>query len=287
MERRFSAGEMLLGVLALALMGFVASQVVAAAPRRGLSSDSPARLSGDDSLSIATQYRTQLSNRKSGYSVPAWLAEVHIARLQSAAARDVAAGTTTASFTADAVNAVLDHGASPSYLKPMLIEDGNLVMRWKSGDAPIRVWVQPNSSEPGFTSGLIAPTRRGFTAWNELALGVQFSMVEDSTVADVHVTWSASMPLARQIGTTFRMTGGGGWIAIAHVILSTSYDIYAVQNAARHEAGHVLGLGHSPDPRDIMTATSEGRQYQITEADRHTVTQLYQLPAGALPSSVR
>jgi predicted Zn-dependent protease len=71
------------------------------------------------------------------------------------------------------------------------------------------------------------------------------------------------------------------------VILSTSYDIYAVQNAARHEAGHVLGLGHSPDPRDIMTATSEGRQYQITDADRHTVTQLYQLPAGALPSSVR
>jgi predicted Zn-dependent protease len=169
----------------------------------------------------------------------------------------------------------------------MLIEDGNLVMRWKSGDAPIRVWVQPSSSEPGFTSGLIAPTRRGFTAWNDLALGVQFSMVEDSTAADVHVTWSASMPLARQIGTTFRMTGSSGWIAIAHVILSTSYDIYAVQNAARHEAGHVLGLGHSPDPRDIMTAMSEGRQYQITDADRHTVTQLYQLPAGALPSSAR
>ena len=105
-------------------------------------------------------------------------------------------------------------------------------------------------------------------------------MVDDSTRADVHVTWSARMPKATQLGTTFRMTGGSGWIAFAHVVLSTSYDVYTVQNAARHEAGHVLGLDHSTDARDIMAAETEGRQYVLTDADRQTAAWLYRLAPG-------
>jgi predicted Zn-dependent protease len=76
------------------------------------------------------------------------------------------------------------------------------------------------------------------------------------------------------------MTGGRGWIAFAHVMLKTTYDIYTVQNAARHEAGHVLGLGHSPTMQDIMAAETEGRQYQLTDADRGTALALYQLRPG-------
>jgi predicted Zn-dependent protease len=71
-----------------------------------------------------------------------------------------------------------------------------------------------------------------------------------------------------------------GWIVFAHVQLSTSYDIYTVQNAARHEAGHALGLGHSPVMEDIMAAETEGRRYQLTPRDRATVTALYHLPPG-------
>ena len=93
------------------------------------------------------------------------------------------------------------------------------------------------------------------------------------------------MPQASQLGTTFRMTGGSGWIAFAHVVLSTSYDIYTVQNAARHEAGHVLGLDHSPEVRDIMAAETEGRQYQLTDRDRATALALYRLPPGRIPST--
>jgi predicted Zn-dependent protease len=91
------------------------------------------------------------------------------------------------------------------------------------------------------------------------------------------------MPKATQLGTTFRMTGGSGWVAFAHVVLATSYDIYTVQNAARHEAGHVLGLDHSPDTRDIMAAATEGRQYELTAADRQTAAWLYRLPPGRVP----
>ena len=286
MTRRFSAGEVAVGLVVLALTVFVGSQMVAASPRAGSGND-VRRLSPADSLAIAAQYRSQIASRGSAYAVPAWLAGVQIARLQSAAERDLAMGQTIRRIPADSVAVLLHATETTSYLKSMLAEDRGLVMRWETSDEPIRVWIQPHSDEPGFATGLLSPVSRGFTAWNDLGLGVQFAMVDDSTRAEVHVTWSAVMSHPSQIGTTFRMTGGSGWLAFAHVVLSTSFDIYAVQNAARHEAGHVLGLGHSPDPTDIMTAMSEGRQVQITAADRQTATYLYRLPAGALPGGAR
>jgi predicted Zn-dependent protease len=183
-------------------------------------------------------------------------------------------------MSSDSVRALLASGEAGTYVRAMLAEDDHIVTRWHQSNEPIRVWVQPQSSEAGFTADLVAPTRRAFSAWNEVGLGVAFEMVDDSTAADVHVTWRQQMNEARQIGTTFRMTGGRGWIAFAHVVLSTAYDIDAVQNAARHEAGHVLGLGHSPDVQDIMAAATEGKQYMITDADKTTARLLYSLPPG-------
>jgi predicted Zn-dependent protease len=214
------------------------------------------------------------------YSAPSWLAAIHVARLEAVAEREVSGRYAVPGLSADSVRALLDAARTGTYLEPMLAEDQDIVTRWHERAEPIRVWVQPQSPEAGFTPELVAPTRRAFTAWNEVGLGVSFDLVEDSTDADVHVTWSAQMPRERQIGTTFRMTGGAGWIAFAHVMLSTSYDIYTVQNAARHEAGHVLGLGHSPVMEDIMAAETEGRQYRLTDADRATALALYQLPPG-------
>jgi hypothetical protein len=280
MARIPTAGEMLLGGVIIALVGFVASQVVAS-PRHKAETATRA-LTARDSASIAAQYRGQLSAREGRYDLPAWLAEIQIARLQAAAERDVAGRDAVRPVTADSLASLLNAAQNGSYLRAMLAEDANVVMRWIQRADPIRVWVQPQSSEPGFSPELISPTRRGFTAWNEVELGVAFAMVDDSTQADVHVTWSARMPRAKQLGTTFRMTGGTGWIVFAHVILSTSYDIFTVQNAARHEAGHVLGLDHSPDMRDIMAAETEGRQYELTDADRRTAALLYQLPPGKL-----
>lgn len=239
------------------------------------------KLSAADSAFVAGQYWEQLSARSASASVPDWLSTIHIARLQAAATRSVSGGATSLPvWTVDSLDAVFVEDAKGGYLRAMLAEDGDYVLRWQSRAEPIRVWVQPYSEVRGFSRGLVAPARRSFSVWNELGLGVEFGLVDDSTLADVHVLWSAEMPQSSQIGTTFRMTGSDGWIAFAQVVLSTAYDVYAVQNAARHEAGHVLGLGHSPDPRDIMTAVSEGKQYQLTEADRRTASLLYRLPPG-------
>lgn len=278
MARRPSIGETVLGGVVLALLAFVASQVVASPRRGGLL---PAKgLSRRDSASIASQYRAQVAARGGSYSAPAWLATIQIARLEAAAERDVTGRDSVPRISPDSIRALIDASQRGTYLSSMLAEDDGVVTRWPARAEPIRVWVQPQSAEPGFSPELIAPTRRAFTAWNEVGLPVSFGLVDDSSEADVHVTWAARLPRERQIGTTFRMTGGSGWIAFAHVLLSTSYDIYTVQNAARHEAGHVLGLGHSPSMDDIMAAETEGRQYRLTDADRATALTLYALPPG-------
>jgi hypothetical protein len=280
MARRPSIGETALGGVVLALVAFVASQVIASPRRPGVPASRG--LTARDSASIASQYEAQVSARGAYYSAPPWLAAIDIARLEAVAERDVSGRDSLPRLTADSVRALLNAVRAGTYLEIMLAEDQGIVTRWHERSEPIHVWVQPQSSEAGFTSDLLAPTRRAFTAWNEVGLPVSFDLVDDSTDADVHVTWSARMPRERQIGTTFRMTGGAGWIAFAHVLLSTSYDIYTVQNAARHEAGHVLGLGHSPVMEDIMAAETEGRQYRLTDADRRTAIALYGLPPGAV-----
>ena len=280
MGRRSSTGEIILGVVVVTLVAFVGSQVIAS-PRR-LASDRAGVLSSRDSAAIAEQYRAQLESRRGSYVVSDWLRAIHIARLQAAAERDVTGLDPLPSISRDSTRALLASGERGTYIRAMLAEDENIITRWAPRAQPIRVWVQPQSSEQGFTPDLIISTRRAFSAWNEVGLGVSFETVDDSSVADVHVTWRNQMIEARQIGTTFRMTGGRGWISFAHVVLSTAYDIYAVQNAARHEAGHVLGLGHSPDMQDIMASATEGKQYQITDADRRTALLLYQLPPGKI-----
>ena len=280
MARRPSIGETLLGGVIIALVAFVASQVLASP---GRASAKPVRtLTARDSAAIAEQYRSQLSARRGEYDVPEWLASVQIERLQAAAERDVAGRDALPAMSVDSVRSTIAAAMDGTYLRAMLAEDDNIITRWRERAEPIRVWVQPQSAEQGFSPELVSPTRRAFLVWNELALGVTFEMIDDSTQADVHVTWTARMPKATQLGTTFRMTGGSGWIAFAHVVLSTSYDIYTVQNAARHEAGHVLGLDHSPDMRDIMAAATEGRQYELTVADRQTAVWLYRLPPGRI-----
>ncbi len=279
MARAPSIGELLLGGVIVALVGFVGSQVLASPRRPGRPSRT---LTTRDSAAIVSQYTRQVAARGEQYSVPGWLSQVQIARLEAAAERDVAGRDSTPTLSSDSVSALVASLETGTYLGAMLGEDGDVVTRWRERADPIRVWVQPQSAEAGFSPELISPTRGAFTAWNDLDLGVAFELVDDSTQADVHVTWRAQMPKPRQIGTTFRMTGGKGWIAFAHVQLSTAYDIYTVQNAARHEAGHVLGLGHSPEMRDIMAARTEGRQYQLTDRDRATAVALYRLPPGKI-----
>jgi matrixin len=274
MASRFPFGEVALGGIVLVFGGYIAVEIAGGGAR------TPGRptLSAKDSIQIEQGYRQALRNARRSADETPWLAGVQLTRLREAELR-ARTSAQPAAIPDDTVRAVLGEADRRSYFHEMLEQNAGVVVRWPSRPDPIRVWIQPDSPERGFSTGLIGPARMAFITWNELALGVQFEFVEDSTDAEVHVTWNASLPRP-EIGTTFRLSDPTGWLVVAHVQLSTAYDIHTVQNAARHEVGHVLGLGHSRDPNDMMAPETEGMQVHLTEADRHTAELVYRLPAG-------
>jgi len=259
------------------LAGFVTLQVAAAPPGRPVST-AGGGLSEADSAAIAEYYYTNLQPVDRSLAPPAWLSDVHVARLRAAAARALRAPDRPRDDAV--VRAAIEADAPHGYIGAILAASDSLLARWPAEASPIRVWVQPRSSAPGFTSAFVSPVRASFLTWNDVGLGVEFALVDDSTQADVHVTWAQRLPGEGQIGNTLRITDSDGWVVAAHVVLATSYEISTVQNAALHEVGHVLGLDHSPSHDDLMSATTNGRQYRLTPADRNTARLLYTVPAG-------
>ena len=261
---------------AAVLAGFVTVQLAAlpgrAAPAWG------AGTSTADSIAVAQYYYTNLRPVDPLVTPPRWLSDVHVARLRAAVARTETAQEGTRDDAA--VRATLRADGAHGYIGAILADNDSVLARWPAAANPIRVWVQPRSSTPGFTPAFVSPVRASFLTWNDVGIGLGFALVDDSTQADVHVTWSQALPGLGQIGNTLRITDRDGWVVAAHVILATSYEISTVQNAALHEVGHVLGLDHSPNHDDLMAATTNGRQYRLTPADRNTARLLYSVPAG-------
>jgi hypothetical protein len=237
-----------------------------------------------DSAAVAQRYYNILGTPGQLLAPPAWLAEVHIARLRAAAARLAALGAADAGGVRArddaAIRARIASLGAHGYIGAMLDQNDSTLDRWPAAANPIRVWVQPRSPEPRFQPGFVPPVRAAFRTWSDLDLGLTFDMVEDSTLADLHVTWARGLPRLGQIGNTLRITDGNGAIVASHIVLATPYDVSTVQNAALHEVGHAIGLDHSPDPGDLMASTTNGRQYRLSTADRNTARLLYSLPGG-------
>jgi hypothetical protein len=211
-------------------------------------------LSRADSLTIDSAYNAEQAASASQYQPPDWIRAGQLARLRQVARRELAGDTTAFGPRRDGSE------------------------RWAPRTGPIRVWVEPRSPAQGFDPSFVVPARAAFLTWTNADVGPVFALVDDSTDADVYVTWNNRVLTGRELGTTFRLTDRRGNIVSAHVILSTAVDVYAVQNAALHEAGHVLGLEHSPRVGDIMAAESNGRQDHLSDNDIATARLLYGLP---------
>ena len=150
---------------------------------------------------------------------------------------------------------------------------------------PVRVWVGNGPAIPGWDPSYPERVRDAFDEWANLGIPVKFTYVRDSADADVHVSWidHFDSPIS---GKTIWARDSKWWIVTANITLALHHnagellDPKAIHAIALHEVGHLLGLDHTADTANIMTARVRVRD--LSEADRSTMKLLYSLPPGSV-----
>jgi hypothetical protein len=180
---------------------------------------------------------------------------------------------------------LLSTRSAGTYLGEMLAAHDSMNFRWPDrSHAPMRVWVQSSGIE-GFDPSWPALVRDAFTAWADAGVPIFFSFTPDSARAEIHVTWVDRFE-SRMTGRTRWAHDQNGWIVGGNLQLALHQfdgprlDTDAVRAIARHEVGHLIGLDHTADGSNIMSARV--RVTEMSEADRATARLVYQLPPGSL-----
>ena len=200
----------------------------------------------------------------------------------------VSAEASNASPVADLndVRERLRRGEPGTYIGEILTQRDSALARWPERTAqPLRVWIASGERISGWDPSFANQVREAFDTWTRVGIPMRFTFVVDSTDADVHVSWIDYFKESIS-GKTLWARDKRWWIVDANITLALhhrggdSLDGTAVKAIALHEVGHLLGLDHTADTTNIMTARVRVRD--LSEADRSTVRLLYSLPAGSL-----
>lgn len=188
-----------------------------------------------------------------------------------------------------AIKATIEAYADRTYLRAILREQEQLLMRWPARELnALRVWIDRQPDVPGWDNRYLLVAEGVFEEWREAGFPLSFNFVHDSAGSDIHLLWTTKLASddARRIGSTTKTRDQHGWITAAEITVSMQDphgQLLAPETIAgvlRHEVGHALGLGHSGSAADVMYP--ESRTPIISAADRSTLNVLYRLPPGVV-----
>ncbi len=220
-----------------------------------------------------------------GRSVPAGDA---VAADTSSSAGDMGGSVELASGRSEAVRQAALHAMAgqDTYLAATLVESDSILRRWVDRDGePILVYLEP-AIVSGYTATIGRKVRDAFDRWRRAGgIPVRFDFVRTPERAEVTVRWIEAFEMQRagQADLVWRSDGHlqRGTLTLAtHSHLGRPLSADAIETVALHEIGHLLGLGHSDQARDVMYPTTS--VHDLTSRDRRTAMLLYSLPPGSL-----